>query len=177
MSYSTQLLYVCLSGRHYLLNHLPRPQYVLLKAWNPWTIPYHLHRTWEGVGSVTSKLFLLFLGANGFFCFVFLLIVLGSLGPEVPDLLEQGGEAARCPYCPPTCCPASSPMSMKLTTRGTAPAWPWRSTACSLPNLEAGLWFSWRPKQCKTSQRNYLGHLGAGEISPGHHKSAPFLFC
>lgn len=31
------------------------------------------------------------------FCFAFLLIVLGSLGPEVPDLLEQGGEAARCP--------------------------------------------------------------------------------
>lgn len=47
------------------------------------------------VCSVTSKLFLLFLDANVFF--FYLLIVLGSLGPEVPDLLEQGGEAAQCP--------------------------------------------------------------------------------
>lgn len=47
------------------------------------------------VCSVTSKLFLLFLDANVFF--FYFLIVLGSLGPEVPDLLEQGGEAAQCP--------------------------------------------------------------------------------
>lgn len=67
-------------------------------------------------------------------------------------------------------------MSMKLTTKGTVPAWLWRSTACLPPNLEAGLWFSLRPKQCKTSQRNYLGHLGAGEISQATANQPLFCF-
>lgn len=65
---------------------------------------------------------------------------------------------------------------MKLTTKGTAPTWLWRSTACLPPNLEAGLWFSLRPKQCKTSQRNYLGHLGAGEISQATANQPLFCF-
>nr|XP_042132086.1 N-acetylgalactosamine kinase isoform X4 [Peromyscus maniculatus bairdii] len=89
----------------------------------------------------------------------------GSLGPKVHDSLEQAGEAAQCPWCLLTCCPASSRMSTKLITGGTVAARLWRSTACSPPNLEAGLWFSLRPKQCKPSQRNYLGHLELARLS------------
>lgn len=104
------------------------------------------------------------------------LVVLGSLGPKAHDLLEPDGEAALCPSCLLTRCPASSQACMRLTTRGTCPAWLGRSIACLLPSLEVGPWFSLRPKQCQTSQRNYFRHSGAGRTSCATVNQPPFYF-
>lgn len=95
----------------------------------------------------------------------FFLIVLGSLGLKGHDLLEQDGEAAQYQSYLLTSCPASQQMCMRLITRGATGAQHRRSRVCLLLNLEAGLWFSLRPKQCKKSQRNYSGHLGTGRTS------------